>query len=157
VSSLRRVPDLLVINDEAHHVRKGTDWYAQIEDLHRGLQRKGGGLSAQLDLTATPRHTNRGNLRPDDLRLPAGGGHRAGRGEDPVLPDSGEPGPASHTAERQVLRKVQRSLGPRVREWHRSYDELVKAGKKSVLFRNDRQHHQLRRSGRVSRRADTRN
>ncbi|HEY5411249.1 MAG TPA: DEAD/DEAH box helicase family protein, partial [Caulobacteraceae bacterium] len=56
---VRTVPDLLVLNDEAHHVRRDTDWWKQIEDLHRGLQRKGGRLSAQFDLTATPRHSNR--------------------------------------------------------------------------------------------------
>jgi type III restriction enzyme len=56
---VRTVPDLIVLNDEAHHVRGDTQWFQEIAALDASLKRKGSGLSLQLDLTATPRHMNR--------------------------------------------------------------------------------------------------
>lgn len=52
--------DLIVINDEAHHVHdEELEWWRVIEDLHKELvKRTGKGLIAQLDFTATPRDRN---------------------------------------------------------------------------------------------------
>lgn len=55
-----RIKDLVVINDEAHHIHdEKMAWFANIEDIHNTLKLKhGNGLSLQLDLTATPKHNN---------------------------------------------------------------------------------------------------
>jgi type III restriction enzyme len=52
--------DLIVINDEAHHVHDDElEWWRIIENLHERLvKRIGRGLTAQLDFTATPRDRN---------------------------------------------------------------------------------------------------
>jgi type III restriction enzyme len=52
--------DLIIINDEAHHVHdEELEWWRVIEDLHKRLvKRTGGGLIAQLDFTATPKDRN---------------------------------------------------------------------------------------------------
>lgn len=131
---VRTVPDLLVINDEAHHVRPDTDWWKQIRDLHRGLQRKGGGLSAQLDLTATPRRQDKSIFVQTISDYPLVEAIAQGVVKTPVLPDL-----ASRTRLRvqqsEVFSEQYRDhLELGVREWRRTYDELAKAGKKSVLF-----------------------
>ena len=57
--------ELLVLNDEGHHVHTPEmKWWEVIEGLDKGLREgTGRGLRAQLDFTATPKHTN-GTLFP---------------------------------------------------------------------------------------------
>ena len=131
---LRTVPDLLVINDEAHHVRKETDWFKQIEGLHRGLQRKGGALSAQLDLTATPRHMNKAIFPQTISDYPLVEAIAQGVVKTPVLPDQASRDRLRIQQSDRYSERFQDHLDLGVREWRRSYDELVKADKKSVLF-----------------------
>ena len=52
--------DLLLINDEAHHVHDvDLEWYKVILKLHKNLKEKHGiGLSLQLDFSATPKDQN---------------------------------------------------------------------------------------------------
>ena len=52
--------NLLIINDEAHHVHdEELSWYKSIELLHKNLKQKGkSGLSLLFDLTATPKDQN---------------------------------------------------------------------------------------------------
>jgi type III restriction enzyme len=52
--------DLLIINDEAHHVHdEDLEWMQVIFRLHNHLKDKGGkGISIQLDFTATPKDQN---------------------------------------------------------------------------------------------------
>jgi len=52
--------DLLIINDEAHHVHDvDLEWYKVILKLHKNLKDKHGtGLSLQLDFSATPKDQN---------------------------------------------------------------------------------------------------
>jgi type III restriction enzyme len=52
--------DLLIINDEAHHVHdEDLEWMQVILRLHNHLKDKGGkGISIQLDFTATPKDQN---------------------------------------------------------------------------------------------------
>src|SRR5260370_33856158 len=46
---------VVVVNDEAHHTHdEESEWNKMIRGLHQGVF---GGLAAQLDFTATPRHS----------------------------------------------------------------------------------------------------
>jgi len=57
---VRKHKDLLIINDEAHHVHDtDLEWYKVILNLHKDLKEKfGARLSLQLDFTATPKDQN---------------------------------------------------------------------------------------------------
>ncbi|MGH6842109.1 MAG: DEAD/DEAH box helicase family protein, partial [Methylocella sp.] len=55
---VREVDDLVVLNDEAHHLHEKNAWFRAIEDIVLKLRQKGKSLSAQFDLTATPRRNN---------------------------------------------------------------------------------------------------
>lgn len=51
--ALKGLPDLLVINDEAHHVHdEALRWHAMLTELHHALR---SGLAAWLDFSATPK------------------------------------------------------------------------------------------------------
>jgi type III restriction enzyme len=60
IEMVQQHDDLMVINDEAHHVHdEDLVWWQIIEGLHNGLlKRTGRGLVAQLDFTATPKDQN---------------------------------------------------------------------------------------------------
>ncbi len=52
-------PDLIVINDEAHHVHNATDteqkrWQESIEELQKAIHKNKNAVFAQFDFTATP-------------------------------------------------------------------------------------------------------
>ena len=53
-----RLNDLVVLNDEAHHVHdKKLAWFKAIESIRDRFQQRGvAGLRMQLDVTATPKH-----------------------------------------------------------------------------------------------------
>lgn len=57
---IKRLPNLLVMNDEAHHVHdEDLAWSKTLMALHANLKAKGtGGLVAWLDFTATPKNQN---------------------------------------------------------------------------------------------------
>jgi len=57
---VQKYDDLMVINDEAHHVHDDElEWWKILEKLHRDLVKKTGhGLVAQLDFSATPKDQN---------------------------------------------------------------------------------------------------
>jgi len=57
---VRKHKDLIIINDEAHHVHDtDLEWYKVILNLHENLKKKfGARLSIQLDFTATPKDQN---------------------------------------------------------------------------------------------------
>lgn len=132
---VRQVPDLLVINDEAHHVRRETDWWEQIADLDAGLKRQGGpGLSLQLDLTATPRG-NRGGIFPQTISdYPLVEAIAQEVVKTPVLPDAASRARLTERPSDDYTEMFRDHLELGVIEWRKSYEELEKVGKKSVLF-----------------------
>ncbi|HEY4496266.1 MAG TPA: DEAD/DEAH box helicase family protein, partial [Candidatus Paceibacterota bacterium] len=59
---VRDVDELMVINDEAHHIHDPKmAWFKSIEDIHNRLLQKGKKLALQIDVTATPKN-NRGEI-----------------------------------------------------------------------------------------------
>jgi type III restriction enzyme len=59
---VRDIDELMILNDEAHHIHDSSlAWFKSIEDIHNRLLQKGGALSLQVDVTATPKH-NKGAI-----------------------------------------------------------------------------------------------
>jgi type III restriction enzyme len=132
---IREVPDLVVLNDEAHHIHdRELAWFRNIQDIANQLRRKNSKLSVQFDLTATPRHNNGGIFVQTISDYPLVEAIRQQVVKTPVLPDE-----ASRTKlqERQSDRFTERfedylHLG--YPEWKKAYEELLPTGKKAVLF-----------------------
>ncbi len=58
---VKNIEDLLILNDEAHHVYEDTAWKRAIEDINNSLKQKGKKLPLQIDVTATPK-TKKGKI-----------------------------------------------------------------------------------------------
>jgi type III restriction enzyme len=56
---IKDVDELMILNDEAHHIHDPKmAWFKSIKDLNNNLILKGGKLSMQIDVTATPKKDN---------------------------------------------------------------------------------------------------
>lgn len=132
---VRDIDELMILNDEAHHIHDSSlAWFKSIEDIHNRLLQKGGSLSLQVDVTATPKHNNGAIFVQTVADYPLVEAIYQNVVKHPVLPDT--PSRAKLT-ERQSVKYTEKyadyiDLG--VIEWRKAYEEHQKLGKKAVLF-----------------------
>lgn len=132
---VRDIEELMVINDEAHHVHdESLAWYKSIQDIANQLKFKGSKLSLQVDVTATPKHTNGAIFAQTISDYPLVEAITQNVVKTPVVPD----GPSrSKLQEHQSSKFSERyadylRLG--VEEWQKSYEHHLKLDRKAVLF-----------------------
>jgi type III restriction enzyme len=132
---IREVPDLVVLNDEAHHLHdRNSAWFKAIESIDLKLRQKGSALSVQLDLTATPKD-NRGSIFVQTVSdYPLVEAIRQQVVKTPVLPDAASRAKLVERQSAKFTEQYEDYLDLGYREWKKVYDELVPTGKKSVLF-----------------------
>lgn len=132
---VRDIDELMVLNDEAHHIHDSQlAWFKSIEDIHHRLLQKGGALSLQLDVTATPKHNNGAIFVQTVSDYPLVEAISQNVVKHPVLPDAAS---RAKLEERQSIRYTEKyadylDLG--VIEWRKAYAEHEKLGKKAILF-----------------------
>lgn len=132
---VRDIDELMVLNDEAHHIHDaGLAWFQSIQDIHHRLLQKGGALSLQLDVTATPKHSNGAIFVQTVADYPLVEAIWQNVVKHPVLPDAAS---RAKLAERQSAKYTEKyadyiDLG--VIEWRKAYQEHQKLGKKAILF-----------------------
>lgn len=132
---VRDIDELMVLNDEAHHIHDSSlAWFKSIEDIHNRLLQKGGSLSLQVDVTATPKHNNGAIFVQTIADYPLVEAIYQNVVKHPVLPDAPS---RAKLVERQSAKYTEKyadyiDLG--VIEWRKAYEEHQKLGKKAVLF-----------------------
>jgi type III restriction enzyme len=132
---IRDVNDLVVLNDEAHHLHDPQSaWFKSIEDIAMRLRQKGFDLSAQFDLTATPRR-NDGSIFVQTISdYPLVEAIRQDVVKTPVLPDAASRAKLTKHTSSKFTEEYADYLHLGYLEWKKSYDELAKMEKKAVLF-----------------------
>lgn len=132
---VRDIDELMILNDEAHHIHDSSlAWFKSIEDIHNRLLQKGGSLSLQVDVTATPKHNNGAIFVQTIADYPLVEAIYQNVVKHPVLPDAPN---RAKLVERQSAKYTEKyadyiDLG--VIEWRKAYEEHLKLGKKAVLF-----------------------
>lgn len=132
---VRDIDELLVINDEAHHVHDPSlAWFKSIEDINNRLVQKGSFLSMQVDVTATPKHVNGAIFVQTISDYPLVEAIKQNVVKHPVVPNEVS---RARLSERQSVKFTEKyadyiNLG--VIEWHKSFIEHEKNGKKAILF-----------------------
>jgi type III restriction enzyme len=129
-------PDLMVLNDEAHHVHSDDlEWAKALTRVDEAARRdEGGGLVAQLDFSATP-YTGGGDAKrffPHiiyDYPLAA-----AIRDQVVKRPKIGEIEHAPEPVTRDYVRRNQVQIDAGVEVFRQFQRDLSKSGKKPVLF-----------------------
>ena len=132
---VREVDELIILNDEAHHIHdEKLAWFKSIEDLHNRLKQKGGELSLQIDVTATPKDRN-GNIFVQTIcDYPLVEAIYQNVVKHPVLPDEASRSKLQERQSSKFTEKYADYIDLGYREWKKVYDEQIKNGKKAVLF-----------------------
>lgn len=134
---LANVRDLVVLNDEAHHIHDNSlSWFKAIEILDAALRRKtrGHGISVQLDVTATPKKSN-GAIFPQTIcSFPLVEAIRQGIVKTPVLPDAASRLALVEQQSDLVSERYSDHIKLGVLEWSQYREKLGSSGKKPILF-----------------------
>ncbi len=132
---VRDVDELVVINDEAHHIHdEKLAWFKSIQDIHNRLKLKDGALSLQIDVTATPKHTNGGIFVQTVSDYPLVEAIHQRVVKNPVVPDEASTAKLKEKQSSIFSERYKDYLDLGVAEWKKTYHELEKTGKKSILF-----------------------
>lgn len=132
---VREIADLVIINDEAHHIHsRDQAGFQSIQEISNQLKIKGGKLSAQFDVTATPKHENGGIFVQTISDYPLVEAIRQKVVKTPVLPDEASRAKLQERKSSKYCELYRDYLHLGYSEWKKVYDELIKYNKKSVLF-----------------------
>ena len=132
---VRDIDELVVLNDEAHHIHDNKlAWFKSIEDIHNRLVQKGGALSLQVDVTATPRHNNGAIFVQTVADYPLVEAISQNVVKHPILPDAASRAKLSEQQSAKFTEKYADYLDLGVIEWRKAYQEHSKLGKKAILF-----------------------
>ncbi|MCF8068853.1 MAG: DEAD/DEAH box helicase family protein [Desulfobacterales bacterium] len=134
-SIVRDISELMVLNDEAHHIHDARlAWFKSIEDIHNRLLQKGGHLSLQLDVTATPKHNNGAIFVQTVADYPLVEAISQNVVKHPVLPDAASREKLTEQTSSKFTEKYADYIDLGVIEWRKAYEEHQKLGKKAILF-----------------------
>ena len=132
---VREIDELVVINDEAHHIHDSRlSWFQSIQDIHNRLKQKDHFLSLQLDVTATPKHQNGSIFVQTVCDYPLVEAIHQNVVKHPVLPDAASRAKLSERSSSKFTERYADYLALGVEEWRKAYHEYEKLGKKAVLF-----------------------
>jgi len=132
---VRDVDELMVINDEAHHIHdQKMAWFKSIQDIHNQLLQKGKQLSLQIDVTATPKHTNGGIFVQTVSDYPLVEAIHQGVVKTPVLPDQASRAKLQEKQSAIFTEKYEDYINLGVQEWKKASKEFAPTGKKAILF-----------------------
>ena len=132
---VRSVDELVILNDEAHHIHDPRlAWFKAIEDIHNRLKMKGGQLSLQVDVTATPKRNNGSIFVQTVSDYPLVEAIHQDVVKHPVLPDSASRAKLQEHKSSDYTERYKDYLHLGFLEWRKVYDQHIKVNKKAVLF-----------------------
>ena len=132
---VRDIDELMVLNDEAHHIHDSRlARFQSIQDIHNRLLQKGGSLSLQVDVTATPKHNNGAIFVQTVSDYPLVEAISQNVVKHPVLPDAESREKLEERKSAKFTEKYADYLDLGVVEWRKAYKEHRKLGQKAILF-----------------------
>ena len=132
---VRDVDELLILNDEAHHIHDDSlAWFQCIRDINNRLLQKGGSLALQVDTTATPKDKNGAIFVQTISDYPLVEAISQNVVKHPVLPDAASRAKLNEKQSIQYTEKYSDYLHLGVIEWRKAYKEHQKLGKKAIFF-----------------------
>lgn len=132
---VRDIDELIVLNDEAHHIHdERLAWFKSIQDIHNKLLQKDGMLSLQIDVTATPKHSNGAIFVQTISDYPLVEAIHQDVVKHPVLPDSASRAKLTEKHSSKFIEKYEDYIHLGYLEWKKVYDEHIKVNKKAILF-----------------------
>lgn len=131
---VRDIDELIIINDEAHHIHEENAWFKSIRDIDNKLKQKGGQLALQLDVTATPKKKDGSIFVQTISDYPLVEAIHQRVVKTPVVPDEASRGKLKPNQSTLFSEKYRDYINLGVEEWRKTYKQLEPTGKKSLLF-----------------------
>ncbi|MDD4662926.1 MAG: DEAD/DEAH box helicase family protein [Candidatus ainarchaeum sp.] len=132
---VRDLDELLILNDEAHHVhKKEQEWFKSIQDINNKLLQKSSKLSLQIDVTATPKHDNGSIFVQTISDYPLVEAIYQNIVKQPLIPDEASRAKLSEKNTNKFSERYSDYLELGYIEWKKVYEEEIKNNKKAVLF-----------------------
>jgi type III restriction enzyme len=133
---VRSIDGLVVLNDEAHHIHdENLAWFKAIQGIDaRMRQRHNHGISAQFDVTATPKDMNGAVFVQTVCSYPLVEAIRQGVVKTPVVPDKESRAKLVEKPSDKVAERYADHIKLGYLEWAKRRDDLERCGKKPVLF-----------------------
>ena len=132
---VRDIDELMILNDEAHHIHDSKlAWFQSIQDIHNRMLQKDSGLSMQVDVTATPKHSNGAIFVQTIADYPLVEAISQNVVKHPVLPDAASRAKLVEKKSAKYTEKYADYINLGVTEWKSAYEEHLKVGKKAVMF-----------------------
>ncbi len=131
---IRDIDELVVINDEAHHIHEENAWLKSIRDIDNKLKQKGGHLSLQLDVTATPKKKDGSIFVQTISDYPLVEAIHQRIVKQPVVPDEASRGKLKEKQSSLVVEIYRDFINLGIEEWKKVYQEHKKTDRKAILF-----------------------
>ncbi|MEI6573238.1 MAG: DEAD/DEAH box helicase family protein [Alphaproteobacteria bacterium] len=131
---VRQVDDLVIFNDEAHHIHEQNAWYKNIEDIVLKMRQTDRRFGGQFDVTATPKHNNASIFVNTISDYPLVEAIRQRVVKKPVLPDEVSRAKLREEQSTDFVERYRDHIDLGVVEWRKYQTEMDKAGRKAVLF-----------------------
>lgn len=130
-----KIKDLVVMNDEAHHIHDSTlRWFQNIQDISDKLKLKTGqGISLQADFSATPRHNNGAIFVQTICDYPLVEAIKQNVVKSPVLPDEASRQKIHEKDSSDFIERYKDYIHLGYLEWEKQYENL-KHSKTPILF-----------------------
>lgn len=130
-----KIKDLVVFNDEAHHVHDSSlAWFKSLEDISNKLKLKNdAGISLQSDFSATPKHNNGTIFIQTICDFPLVEAIKQNVVKSPVLPDEASRQKIHEKDSSDFVERYRDYIHLGYLEWEQQYEEL-KSQKTPILF-----------------------
>jgi type III restriction enzyme len=130
-----KIKDLVVLNDEAHHIHDSSlAWFQSIEDISNKLKLKNSNcLSLQADFSATPKHSNGAIFVQTICDYPLVEAIKQNVVKSPVLPDEASRQKIQEKNSSDFVERYRDYIHLGYLEWEQQYEEL-KNHKTPILF-----------------------
>jgi type III restriction enzyme len=131
---VKDLQDLIVLNDEAHHIHEDNAWKKSIEDIHNSLVQRGKVLPLQVDVTATPKH-KKGEIFIQTISdYPLVEAIHQEVVKKPVIPDIPSRKKLEEHQSSIFSERYRDYINLGVETWQKQYQKHKKMGKKALLF-----------------------
>jgi len=132
---VRDIDELMILNDEAHHIHDTKlAWFKSIQDIHNRLLQKDRELSLQIDVSATPKHTDGAIFVQTIADYPLVEAISQNVVKHPVLPDAPSRAKLHERQSAKYTEKYTDYLDLGVIEWRQASEQHQKMGQKAILF-----------------------
>tara|TARA_Y100001968_G_scaffold277534_1_gene272418 strand:+ start:2731 stop:5379 length:2649 start_codon:yes stop_codon:yes gene_type:complete len=131
---VNNLDNLIVLNDEAHHVYEDTAWKRAIEDINNSLVQKGTKLVLQIDVTATPKN-KKGEIFTQTISdYPLVEAIYQEVVKKPIIPDLTSREKLKEYPSSIFSEKYRDYLHLGYETWRKQYEKHKKMNKKALLF-----------------------